>query len=438
VEDFAPFDARLEQEIIGCMIVDPACIADVADILKPEHFYIDKHRKLCREILRLWNEDEARVSLVEMAPFLQKESITVTEITEMVEGVATTAAIRYHVERLRAIASLRSMVELGREMAASGYVRGREEIRELINRFEQRISSLSEATTQMNTMTDLKDALMRFNERFDLIAQRSGGVTGVPTGFDDLDALTAGYQPQDLIILAGRPSMGKTAFAIQTGLEISGRVEEPVLFFELEMSEDQMVKRMIANVGAIDIHQITMGETSDDFMERFTYAQAELANLPLIIDTQPGISVSEMKAKARRVKRERGLSCIIIDYIGLIPGERGASRYETVSENTRQLKNMARELNVPIIALSQLSRAVEQRQDKRPMLSDLRESGEIEQTADVVMFIYRDDYYNDMSDRKGLTEIIVAKHRNGPTGKAEFLFRKECNRFLPLTRSDKP
>lgn len=433
MEEFAPFDPRLEREIIGCMLADPACIADVADILKPEHFYIEKHRKLCREILRLWNEDEARVSPVEMVPFLQKESITITEITGMVEEVVTTSAIRYHVERLRAIASLRMAVDLGREMVASGYC---DEIRELINRFEHRISSLSEMTTQMNTMIYLKDALMRFNERFDRIAQSGGGVTGVPTGFDDLDVLTAGYQPQDLIVLAGRPSMGKTAFAIQTSLEIAKHVKDPVLFFELEMGEDQIIKRMIANAGVIDIHRITMGETSDDFMERFTHAQAELADLPIIIDTQPGISVSEMKAKARRVKRERGLSCIIVDYIGLIPGERGMSRYETVSENTRQLKSMARELNVPIIALSQLSRAVEQRQDKRPMLSDLRESGEIEQTADMVMFIYRDDYYNEQSDRKNITEIIVAKHRNGPTGKVELLFMKHCNRFLPLTRRD--
>jgi replicative DNA helicase len=436
VEEFVPYDARLEQEIIGCMIYDPACVADVIEMVKPQHFYIQNHRVLCQEIYRLWQQDENLVNLTELAPFLQKEGIKVSDLSAMVDLVTSTRTVRHHAERLKLIASLRAATELGREMASKVQLRDRTEIRETLNRFEQHLSQITESSTNMQTMTHINDALLRFNDWFDRICERGAGITGIPTGFDDLDAITAGYQKQDLIILAARPSMGKTAFALASAIHMGQKVLDPILFFELEMKEEDLIKRMIANKGMVDIHRITMGDVDEELLGKVTFAQSELSKLKLVLDTQPGITIQEMKAKARRLKREHGLSCIIVDYISLIPGERGMTRYETVSENTRQLKNMARELNVPVIALAQLSRGVEQRQDKRPMLSDLRESGEIEQTADLVMFLYRDDYYHTESDKKNVAEVIVAKHRNGPTGKVEMLFLKEYGQFLPLTWRD--
>lgn len=434
MDSFVPYDAKLEKEIIGSMLVDPPCVGDVIETIEPNHFYLSDHRKLCKEIFRLWQKDEDLVNLIEMIPFLEKEKISVSEVTEMANTVASSRLVRYHAERLKEIAALRSAIELGREMAAAGYLRDSQEIREMLNRFETRLSGITQTTTKTSTLTSIQEAIVRFNDEFDQIYQKGGGITGTPTGFNQLDIMTAGYQKQDLIILAGRPSMGKTAFALETALQIGKRTDEPALIFELEMGESSLVKRMVANIGMIDIHSLTMGTISKSDFERYTNSLAELYERKLILDTQPAITIAEMKAKARRIKREQGLSCIIVDYLGLIPGERGMSRYETVSENARQLKAMARELNVPVIALCQLSRAVEQRNDKRPMLSDLRESGEIEQTADLVMFLYRDDYYNSDSPKKDIAEVIIAKHRNGPTGKVELLFKKEFGKFLELPR----
>lgn len=434
MDSFVPYDAKLEKEIIGSMLVDPPCVGDVIETIEPNHFYLSDHRKLCKEIFRLWQKDEDLVNLIEMIPFLEKEKISVTSLTEMANTVASSRLVRYHAERLKEIAALRSAIELGREMAAAGYLRDSQEIREMLNRFETRMSGITQTTTKTSTLTSIQEAIVRFNDEFDQIYQKGGGITGTPTGFDQLDIMTAGYQKQDLIILAGRPSMGKTAFALETALQIGKRTDEPALIFELEMGESSLVKRMVANIGMIDIHSLTMGTISESDFGRYTDSLAELYERKLILDTQPAITIAEMKAKARRIKREQGLSCIIVDYLGLIPGERGMSRYETVSENARQLKAMARELNVPVIALCQLSRAVEQRNDKRPMLSDLRESGEIEQTADLVMFLYRDDYYNSDSPKKDIAEVIIAKHRNGPTGKVELLFKKEFGKFLELPR----
>lgn len=434
MDSFVPYDAKLEKEIIGSMLVDPPCVGDVIETIEPNHFYLSDHRKLCKEIFRLWQKDEDLVNLIEMIPFLEKEKISVSEVTEMANTVASSRLVRYHAERLKEIAALRSAIELGREMAAAGYLRDSQEIREMLNRFETRLSGITQNTTKTSTLTSIQEAIVRFNDEFDQIYQKGGGITGTPTGFNQLDIMTAGYQKQDLIILAGRPSMGKTAFALETALQIGKRTDEPALIFELEMGESSLVKRMVANIGMIDIHSLTMGTISKSDFERYTNSLAELYERKLILDTQPAITIAEMKAKARRIKREQGLSCIIVDYLGLIPGERGMSRYETVSENARQLKAMARELNVPVIALCQLSRAVEQRNDKRPMLSDLRESGEIEQTADLVMFLYRDDYYNSDSPKKDIAEVIIAKHRNGPTGKVELLFKKEFGKFLELPR----
>lgn len=434
MDSFVPYDAKLEKEIIGSMLVDPPCVGDVIETIEPNHFYLSDHRKLCKEIFRLWQKDEDLVNLIEMIPFLEKEKISVSEVTEMANTVASSRLVRYHAERLKEIAALRSAIELGREMAAAGYLRDSQEIREMLNRFETRLSGITQNTTKTSTLTSIQEAIVRFNDEFDQIYQKGGGITGTPTGFNQLDIMTAGYQKQDLIILAGRPSMGKTAFALETALQIGKRTDEPALIFELEMGESSLVKRMVANIGMIDIHSLTMGTISKSDFGRYTNSLAELYERKLILDTQPAITIAEMKAKARRIKREQGLSCIIVDYLGLIPGERGMSRYETVSENARQLKAMARELNVPVIALCQLSRAVEQRNDKRPMLSDLRESGEIEQTADLVMFLYRDDYYNSDSPKKDIAEVIIAKHRNGPTGKVELLFKKEFGKFLELPR----
>ncbi len=425
----APYDLRLEQEVLGSMLVDPACIADIADVVKPEHFYIGKYQKLCKKILDDWNEDEKRVDLSLMAPFFEREGIMVSELLE----IPSTATVRYKAENLKDLSMLREAVQLGRQMATMGNLRERQEIREALNQAENRLAGVTATGIQAETTFNIKDVLSRVHDKLEYRMYHSNGITGLPSGLTDLDEYTAGFQKQDLIVVAARPSMGKTALALQIADQISRKEKKTTLFFELEMSEEKLTERLIANIGNINGHKLNTGLIDEGEYEKVVHAMTELCESELVIDVQPAITIAEMKAKARKVKRDGGLDCIIVDYIGLIgPPERGMSRYDQVSENTRQLKQMAREFDVPVIALSQLSRSVEQRQDKRPMLSDLRESGEVEQTADVVMFLYRDDYYDEDSERKNIAEIIIAKQRNGPVGPVETLFIKHYNKFLDL------
>jgi replicative DNA helicase len=258
------------------------------------------------------------------------------------------------------------------------------------------------------------------------------GIKGIPSGFVDLDRMTSGFQPSDLIIIAARPSMGKTAFALNVATNVALRAGKTVAIFSLEMSASQLVARMISSEGNIDAQAFRTGNLNEEDWQKVTMAISTLAEAPIFIDDTPGLTVYDIRAKLRRLQAEHGLGLVVIDYLQLISGTRGDNRQQEISEISRSLKLMAREFDCPIIALSQLSRAVEQRQDKRPMLSDLRESGSIEQDADLVAFLYRDDYYNEDSEKKNIAEVIIGKQRNGPVGKVELLFLKNYNKFLSL------
>ncbi|MBA4544486.1 replicative DNA helicase [Thermoactinomyces daqus] len=433
------YDIELEKTIVGTMITEPSCIAELVG-LAPENFTNTTIRKLFGEILRLWNENEELVNLDSLTLFADKQGMNLTILNELISKALPTAhIIKFYADRLEALTSLREAGRLGRQLLSIQSLRAKEDIREALNQAELRMTNITTKTIQNDTLKPFDDVLAEVNEELLDNYESGKGITGIPSGFTDLDRATSGFQRQDLIILAARPSMGKSAFALNVATKMAIEQKKKVAFFNLEMSRKQMAYRMIASCGHINLLKLRSGKLNEDEFYRYTETISELSmtiNKNLWLDEQAGITVPEIKAKARKIQREHGLDCIIIDYLGLIEGIKGeySNRVEEVSKNSRLLKLMAKELNVPVICLCQLSRAVEQRQDKRPMLSDLRESGSIEQDADLVMFLYRDEYYNEDSDRKNIAELIIGKQRNGPTGTIELLFMKDYNKFLPLER----
>jgi replicative DNA helicase len=305
----------------------------------------------------------------------------------------------------------------------------------LLNDAEQRILELSNRRAAHGFIS-IRDVLMEVFERVEHLYNHKGGVTGIPSGFPDLDKMTSGFQRSDLIIVAARPSVGKTAFALNIAQNVAVRAGETVAIFSLEMSAGQLVQRMICAEANVDAGRMRTGFLEGDDWEKLAMAIGALSEAQIYIDDTPGVTVADIRAKCRRLKKEKGLGMILIDYLQLIQGrgKPGENRQQEVSEISRTLKQIARELEVPVIALSQLSRGVEQRQDKRPMMSDLRESGSIEQDADIVAFLYRDDYYDKESEKKNIIEIIIAKQRNGPVGTVELVFLKNYNKFVSLDR----
>lgn len=433
-QQLVPIDAELEARIIGAMLLDPQCVGDAVELVTPKHFYYKKYSHLCEIIYKLWEQDETLVTVAEIQPYVSRQGITIAELVKIAESALTSSLIAHDCTRLKDLSSLRNLVMIGREMAGLGHLKTREEIREAINRAERKISQVTDGSMEISNLSSFRDALGRYNIQLHEKMDKGEAIVGIPSGFQDLDYMTTGFKKQDLIIVAARPSMGKTAFSLDMALKIAGRAKKKVLFFELEMSEESIVNRMVANIANLDSVRLSSGMLYDEEHERYIESLSLMDDIGenLFLDTTPGITVTEIKAKARKIKKEHGLDVVFVDYLGLIGTDRNLNRYDAISENTRMLKNMARELDVPVIALCQLSRAVEQRQDKRPMLSDLRESGEIEQTADLVMFLYRDDYYNEESEKKNITEVILGKHRNGPIGKVELLFLKNYSKFLTL------
>jgi replicative DNA helicase len=306
----------------------------------------------------------------------------------------------------------------------------------LLNDAEARIMEISNRRAAHGFIS-IRDVLMEVFEKVEFLYTNKGGVSGIPSGFIDLDKMTNGFQPNELIIVAARPSVGKTAFALNIAQNVAVRSTETVAIFSLEMSASQLVQRIICAESNVDATRMRTGELKGDDWEKLSMAIGALSEAQIYIDDTPGITVSDIRAKCRRLKKEKGLGLILIDYLQLIQGrgKAGENRQQEVSEISRTLKQIARELEVPVIALSQLSRGVEQRQDKRPMMSDLRESGSIEQDADIVAFLYRDDYYDKDSEKKNIIEIIIAKQRNGPVGTVELVFLKNYNKFVSLDRS---
>lgn len=435
-----PFDTDLEEHIIACMIYDPKCIADVYRIVKPRFFYHECNARLCDKIFKLWGEDETSVDITALSTTIRELGLSVSQVAERFRSIVTTANLEQHCTRLRDIAALRAAIRVSEELQEASELRDSDEIREAISKAEAKLSRITETVVPAETMKSADELAVAFHEDFDRIynSESKTGVTGVASHFPDLDILTAGFQPSDLIILAARPSVGKTAFMNQLAMNMSVTGNEPGAIFSLEMSSKQLIQRMVANQGNLDLQRLRTGLIAPDDYVKYTTALGMISSGNFVIDDQAGMSVPEIKAKARKVQRERGLSYIMIDYLQLIRGEKGQNRYETVTAASGQLKGMAKELNVPVIALSQLSRSVEQRGDKKPMMSDLRESGAIEQDADIVAFLHREDYYDHETDQKNITQLIIAKHRNGPVGTVEFAFIKQYGKFLTLDRKYTP
>ncbi|OXM17339.1 replicative DNA helicase [Paenibacillus herberti] len=436
-----PFDTHLEEHILGAMVYEPACIAEVFETVQPRYFYHTAYSKLCKRIFELWEDDPKQIDLTALIPALEDSGVSVSKMAEMTRNVITTLNITSHCERLRDIAALRAGIRTCQELVQQGGLRDRDEIREAITTTMGKLSRVSDMTIKVETMVDAKTAAMNFHDSFErMLAGAKSGMSGIPTKIHALDKILSGLQDNNLIVIGARPSMGKTTLMNQLALNISladgGQPGEPGAIFSLESSSDELARRMVSNISGISLQSLKAGTILPEEWEKYTMAISILSNANFVIDDQAGTTVAEIKAKARKIQRERGLRYILIDYLGKIGGAPGAKRYDLVSENIRGLKDLAKELKVPVVVFSQLSRKVEERQSKRPLMSDLRESGEIEQEADVIGFLYRDDYYDKESSKKNIIELDIAKQRDGPLGTVEMAFLKDFNRLVNLDRGE--
>lgn len=436
-ERVPPQNVEAEQAVLGAILIQSDVLTTVMEILQPEDFYRTSHQKIYEGMMEVAERGEP-VDIVTLTAHLQnlshlEEIGGVGYLATLANLVPTAANADYYANIVREKAVVRRLIKVATQIAASGYERT-DDVVGLLDDAERQIAELTNEKVTRG-FTPIKDVLLTTFERLEFLYSNKGGVTGVPTGYPDLDKMTSGFQKSDLIIVAARPSVGKTAFSLNIAQNVAVRAGLPVAIFSLEMAKEQLVSRILCAEANIDAGRMRTGYLEDDDWPKLTMAVSTLAEAPIFIDDTPGVTVADIRAKSRRLQQEHGLGLILIDYMQLIQGRgRGDNRQQEISEISRTLKLIARELNVPVIALSQLSRSVEQRQDKRPMLSDLRESGSIEQDADIVAFLYRDDYYDPESERKNIIEIIIAKQRNGPTGKVELVFLKNYNKFVSLER----
>lgn len=427
-----PQNLEAEQAILGCMLIEKEAIATAEGLLRAEDFYKDAHRKVFQVITNLYEKGEP-IDLISVTEELrgknQLEEVGGSiYITELANCVPTAAHVEYYAKLVQSKSILRNLITTATQIAALGY-QGEEEVEVLLDQAEQMIFGIAQRSNNQS-FAPIKSVLIDAFERLEQIYNTAGGITGVASGFNDLDYMTSGFQPSDLVIIAARPSMGKTAFCLNIAQNIAVKNKVPVAIFSLEMSKEQLAQRMLCAEARINGQRLRNGQLQDSEWQVLSHALSRLSEAPIFIDDTPSISVMELRAKSRRIKAEHGLGMVIIDYLQLMQGRNKIeNRQQEISEISRSLKALARELQVPVIALSQLSRAVESRINKRPQLSDLRESGAIEQDADIVSFIYRDDYYNPESEKQNIAEIIIAKQRNGPVGTVELVFLKDLTRF---------
>ncbi|MGG3841360.1 replicative DNA helicase [Anoxybacillus kestanbolensis] len=433
-----PQNIEAEQAVLGAILLEPSALTTVSEILIPEDFYRAAHQKIFRTMLHLSDRGEP-VDLVtvtsELADANALEEIGgVSYLTELANAVPTAANVQYYAKIVEEKSILRRLIRTATSIAQDGYTR-EDEVEDVLNEAERKILEVSQRKNTSG-FQNIKDVLVQAYDNIEMLHNRKGEITGIPTGFIELDRMTAGFQRSDFIIVAARPSVGKTAFALNIAQNVATRTGENVAIFSLEMGAQQLVMRMLCAEGNINAQNLRTGKLTPEDWGKLTMAMGSLSNAGIFIDDTPNIRVSEIRAKCRRLKQEQGLGMVLIDYLQLIQGSgrNRENRQQEVSEISRSLKALARELDVPVIALSQLSRSVEQRQDKRPMMSDLRESGSIEQDADIVAFLYRDDYYDKESENKNIIEIIIAKQRNGPVGTVQLAFVKEYNKFVNLER----
>ncbi len=447
-ERVPPQNIEAEQAVLGAMLIDKEAIAKATEVLSADDFYREAHRVIFSEMLELYNKNEA-VDMVTVTEILKRDNKLediggIAYITSLANVVLTAANVKYHADIVAEKSVLRQLVRVSTEIAAMGY-EANEDVGTLLDTAESRILEISNRKKKTD-FTAINDVLMDSVQSIESLLQNKGGLTGLPAGFADLDKLTSGLHPSDFIILAARPSMGKTALALNIVQNVALRAHkviggEPrsVAFFSLEMSKEQLVNRMLCAEAGIDSQRLRVGEMHDEDWTHLWDACDTMSRAKIYIDDTAGITAMEMRSRARRLKAEHGLDLIVVDYLQLMQGSgkrnNSGDRQQEVSEISRSLKALARELDVPVLALSQLSRSVESRQVKRPMLSDLRESGSLEQDADIVAFLYREDYYNPETENKH-TELIIAKHRNGPVDTVNLFFQKQFTKFVGFTKRE--
>ena len=433
-----PHDLEAEQAILGSMLTDKDAVISSIERLKENDFYRDDNRAIYTAILNLYNRAEpidiitVKAELESMGKFEQVGGLEY--LAELPEKVPTTANALKYIKIVEEKYTLRNLIKTANEIIELGYD-PTEDVEDIMEDAEKKIFNIMQNKNQKG-YTPIKDVLVDSFTQLEELYNRKQHITGVATGFTELDYKTAGFHSSDLILIAARPAMGKSAFALNIATNAAVKANVPVAIFSLEMSKEQMVNRILCSEAMVDSNKVRTGKLEEEDWTKLAGSIGPLSEAEIYIDDTPGISVMEIRAKCRKLKLEKNIGMVVIDYLQLVQGsnKRNGSREQEISEISRSLKILAKEIGVPVVALSQLSRAVEQRPDHRPMLSDLRESGAIEQDADIVMFLYRDDYYNQDSEKKDIAEVIVAKHRGGSTGTIELLWLGSYTKFVNLER----
>ena len=433
-----PHDIDAEQAVLGSMLTDKDAVNAAIETLKEDAFYREDNRAIYQAIINLYSKSEP-IDIITLKDELESmdkfEQVGGYEYLASLPGkVATTANVQKYIKIVEEKAILRKLIKTANEIIELGYDPA-EDVEDIMDNAEKKIFDIMQSKNQKG-YTPIKDVLVESFTKLEELYNRKQHITGVPTGFVELDYKTAGLHGSELILVAARPAMGKTAFALNIATNAALRGNAPVAIFSLEMSKDQLVNRILCSEAMVDSNKVRTGKLEEDDWVKLAGAIGPLSESEIYIDDTPGISVMEIRTKCRKLKMEKNIGLVVIDYLQLVQGsnKRQASREQEISEISRSLKILAKEINVPVIALSQLSRAVEQRPDHRPMLSDLRESGAIEQDADIVMFLYRDDYYNKESEKKDIAEVIIAKQRGGQTGTVELLWMGNYTKFVNLEK----
>ena len=432
-----PHSVEAEQSVIGSMIMDRDAIMTASEVITSEDFYQSQYGVLFDAMLELYNEGKP-VDLVTLQERLREKDVppeisSLEFVRDLLDAVPTSANVRHYATIVQEKSMLRKLIKVNEDIANTCYL-AREKTEDILEETEKKIFDLLQYRST-GDFVPIKQVVLNALDKIEKASKNKGTVTGIPTGFIDLDYKTSGFQPSDLILIAARPSMGKTAFVLNVAQHMAFKEGKTVAIFSLEMSKEQLVNRLFSLESKVDSQALRTGNLTDEDWAKLIEGAAVVGKSNLIIDDTPGISIAELRSKCRKFKLEHDLGIIIIDYLQLMSGgKHSESRQQEISEISRSLKAVARELNVPVVALSQLSRAVEQRPDHRPMLSDLRESGAIEQDADVVMFLYRDDYYNKDTDKKNIAEVIIAKQRNGPLGTVELVWLPNYTKFANMKK----
>lgn len=442
-----PQNIEAEQSVLGAMLIEKEAIPKVMEILRDTDFYREAHRVIFNAMLELYNKNEA-VDMITVTEILKRDNKLedvggIAYVTSLANAVPTAANVTYHASIIEEKSILRQLVSVSTQIASMGY-EANDDVKNIIDSAESKILEISNRKKTAD-FTPINEIVLDSFKSIEALMGNKNGLTGLPTGFEDLDNLTSGLHGSDFIILAARPSMGKTAFALNVVQNVAiraakkvGGAPKTVAFFSLEMSKEQLVQRMLCAEANIDSQRLRIGELRDEDWAMLINTADTLSSANIYIDDTAGITAMDMRSRARRLKAEHGLDLIVVDYLQLMQGSgkknNSGDRQQEVSEISRSLKALARELDVPVIALSQLSRSVEARQVKRPMLSDLRGSGSLEQDADIVAFLYREDYYNPETENKNITELIIAKHRNGPVDTVNLFFHKQYTKFVGLSK----